>query len=1086
MIDQINKVHAQVIQFHQLMSFVDEQCKILSTLPLLRIDRNIIYNDNRFEEQQADHRISSRKSCIDCHERIKAKIEGVSEQFCNSDEEIQEEWQHHVSNIDNRILDSLLQCVKTSLLEFSIVINGQCRADETNPIFIIWVHLKNGRLECQPSMIKVTHSINMIIKELIGVVRSVQCLGRHKLGKCLPHSETDSYFYNNISTDASILRSVVQIMNGMASIAAEVRRILQRYDQYKALWEMDKESFLRRYSKSNHPLETYQLDLVRYKEQQALIQAENSSYTTKFIRLNFSSLKSVLLNHSMEFQEKLIGLLSKNTSTQIETHHKLFDLQIHKLKRPLRSVLDLKEMLDLVTELKDKVSGLQGDFGPLENAVKSLEKFDKTNRQEESKEMVASLKPHFDTLLDQVLRTEEVNQKAKLSMREDLQRSITDYRDLVSTLSSKVDNLFEIESNVPQSTVKDQLDILIKELDDCKRRQIELQPGLDLFRIDLPNVKGLSFAEDQIHLMKQALDLSLSWDTLWHEWTVTPFLKLNIESMDTSAKIYLKDINKMKREIKNWALWKKIRERLEEFKLLLPIIQNLMNEGMRKRHWNEIRNAIGRDFECSRDKFTMGDVFLLGLEKQAKLIEELALDANKELTIERSLSGMKQRLSAISIEAVSYKETYKIRSTEDLFNMIEDDLVSLSAIKASTTGLAFKDQIHELEKILNQVADVMEVILILQRKWLHLENVFTGSGDIQIQLPREYVLFSKVDDEFKKIMKKLNEKKSLSEVCCRDSSFSVSSLCHLCDQLEEIQKSLETYLEAKRKIFPRLYFVSDEDLLDVLGLSKQPELAQKHIKKFFEGLVKLKLTNDNETSTIFASGGSAPDGEELKFVHQVALEGPVELWLVHILKEMKLGVEHSIGESMGIMKASKRKDWVRQCLGQATITASAIYWTKSCSRALGMMKSGKDKHSLRAYRKKQISYLRCLTEMVRDVALQKIDRSKVVALLTMEIHNRDVIEKLLSCGCRDPQDFTWLSQLRFYFEKDLGCGKYLIKQNHYNLPYCYEYQGNNGRLVATPLTDRCVLTLLTAMCVHRGGSPLGPAGTGKTETGASS
>merc|ERR1740124_795761 len=168
----------------------------------------------------------------------------------------------------------------------------------------------------------------------------------------------------------------------MASVAAEVRRMLQQYDQYKPLWEMDKESFLRRYSKSNHPLKTFDKDITRYKEQHAMIQAEKSNCTTKFIRFNFSSLKSLLLNHSMEFQEKLIGLLSKNTSTHIVRHHELFDLYIHKLKRRIRSVLDLKEMLDLVAELKDKVSGLQGEFGPLEIAVKSLEKFDKVTNHE--------------------------------------------------------------------------------------------------------------------------------------------------------------------------------------------------------------------------------------------------------------------------------------------------------------------------------------------------------------------------------------------------------------------------------------------------------------------------------------------------------------------------------------------------------------------------------------------------------------------------------------------------------------------------------------------------------------------------------
>lgn len=104
----------------------------------------------------------------------------------------------------------------------------------------------------------------------------------------------------------------------------------------------------------------------------------------------------------------------------------------------------------------------------------------------------------------------------------------------------------------------------------------------------------------------------------------------------------------------------------------------------------------------------------------------------------------------------------------------------------------------------------------------------------------------------------------------------------------------------------------------------------------------------------------------------------------------------------------------------------------------------------------------------------------MVSLITIEVHARDVIEKLGKSGCTSTSDFEWVGQLRFYWDKDQNdC---IVRQVLSLFTYGYEYQGNNGRLVITPLTDRCYMTLGAAMYTRRGGNPLGPAGTGKTET----
>ncbi|KAI9672025.1 MAG: Dynein heavy chain, cytoplasmic [Trizodia sp. TS-e1964] len=589
-------------------------------------------------------------------------------------------------------------------------------------------------------------------------------------------------------------------------------------------------------------------------------------------------------------------------------------------------------------------------------------------------------------------------------------------------------------------------------------------------------------------ILEEVQDFKSVWAALSTIWNSLNELRDSIWTAVQPRKLrpaidgLIKMTKDMPSRMRQYAAFEHIQNVLRQLLKVNSLLGEMKSEAVRERHWNKIFKALKPGKRYSQLSMTLGDVWDLNLGTTEAIIRDIIAQAQGEMALEEFLKQVRETWTNYSLELVNYQNKCRlIRGWDDLFAKCSENLNSLQAMRHSPYYKEFEEEASSWEDKLNRVHVLFDVWIDVQRQWVYLEGVFTGNADIKHLLPIESSRFQNINSEFFAVMKKVYKGPYVLEVL--SISGAQKSLERLAELLNKIQKALGEYLERERVSFPRFYFVGDEDLLEIIGNSNDTLRIAKHFKKMFAGLSGLIMNDDT-----VISGFTSKEGEEVRLKKEISLIKTPKIndWLAALDNNMKSTLADLLADAVKEFEILFKSDTIDRTAfssyiaafpAQIVVLATQVVWTSSVEAALEQGGS-----SLPGLHEQEINILKLLAATVLG-DLDTIERKKCEHLITECVHQRDVIGKLIKLHASTPSHYMWLLQMRYVYKADGDLlNRLQVKMANAALNYGFEYLGVAERLVRTPLTDRCFLTLTQALCQRLGGSPYGPAGTGKTES----
>ncbi|XP_055256564.1 dynein axonemal heavy chain 6 [Moschus berezovskii] len=764
----------------------------------------------------------------------------------------------------------------------------------------------------------------------------------------------------------------------------------------------------------------------------------------------------------------------------------------YKLEFVPTTTIEYVNSLVFLDEIQERIESLEDEGNVVVQMYKLIEQYQVPTPPEDFA-VFATMKPSIVAVRNAIDKSVGDRETSIKQFCLHLGRDLEDLSNEVNEVKMLAQDPQILDINADQEKTKVMLSELLLVLDDLQKRAFQYKSYQKNFKVEVSKFDALEEVSAELKLKQLLWDSLSEWDQLQQEWLKSKFDSLDTELLNGQVSKYAKFVTQLEKGLPPNSVVPQLKSKVEKMKEKLPVIIDLRNPTLKPRHWAAIEQTVDATLVDLEVPLTLEKLAELHVFDFGQEIQDISGQASGEAALETILKKVEDSWKTTEFVVLPHrdsKDVFILGGTDDVQVLLDDSTINIATIASSRYVGPLKARVDEWQKQLALFNQTLEEWLNCQRNWLYLESIF-NAPDIQRQLPAEAKMFLQVDKSWKEIMRKVNRLPNAFRAATQPGLLETFQNNNAL--LDQIQKCLEAYLESKRVIFPRFYFLSNDELLEILAQTRNPQAVQPHLRKCFDSISKLEFAllpptegkipgMDGEPEKVYTNDILAmlsPEGERVSLGKGLKARGNVEEWLGKVEEAMFTSLRRLCKAAIADYLGKQRTVWVvAGHPSQVILTVSQIMWCRDLTECLEK-EEGSHLEALEDFEKVNFERLNALAAIVRGT-LPKLHRNIITALITIDVHARDIVTELVQAKVEVVDSFDWQRQLRYYWDVDLDNCVARMALSQYT--YGYEYLGACPRLVITPLTDRCYLCLMGALQLDLGGAPAGPAGTGKTET----